>query len=158
MDKYYIVDIQEEKKDTINDYIPTSVTISYKGIHFVGVSYCHKNDIENYSYIFGGSLAEMRAIYKALVWETEVKKEYYNNLQKFCKTIMQQKNFNKEDGTAKAMFHQLNIAKKNWLKSKIEKNLTYEAITEMIVEQDKKVRYVQEIIKRKENNKTSNQD
>ena len=156
MDKYYIIDVREEKD--FENHFSTSVIINYKGRHFIGTSFCHKNDIENYSYIFGGSLAEMRAVYEALTWETAVNKDNYNNLQKFCNAIMQQKNFNKEDGTAKGMFHQLNLAKKRWIKSKIEKNLTYDAITEMIKEQDKKVRYVQEIMKRKENNETFNQD
>ena len=152
MDKYYIVNIIEQpdrNKILDNDYILTLVTIDYKGKIFEGESYCHKND--KYSYVFGGSLAEMRAVYHALQWETSKNKEYYDNLSKFCKSAMQQKNFDKESETAKAIFHQLNIAKKNWIKSKVEKNLTYDAIKEMINEQEKKVARVEELIKRKEN-------
>ena len=82
------------------------VFIKYKGYLFPGYSYCHPDD--EWSEFIGCGYAEIRAQIKALKWELKQKKAACDECRKFVKAVSQYKNFNKEDGTAKAMYRQLN--------------------------------------------------
>lgn len=82
------------------------VRIKYKEKYFDGYSYCHPDD--DWSELIGCGYAEIRAQIKALKWELKQKKKACDECRKFVKTVSQYKNFNKEDGSAKAMYRQLN--------------------------------------------------
>lgn len=89
----------------------SEVIIEHKGEEFVGFAVCHPDD--TWSDYIGCKFAELRATLKALKYEYQIEKEKVNEIQKFIAIVEQYKNFNKEDGTAKAMYRQLNRRLKN---------------------------------------------
>lgn len=89
----------------------SEVIVRHKGKNFAGFANCHPNDA--WSNYIGCKFAELRATLKALKYEYRIEKEKVDEIQKFIAVIEQYKNFNKEDGTAKAMYRQLNRRLKN---------------------------------------------
>lgn len=87
------------------------VTIEHKGKIFEGRADCDPDDA--WSDYIGCKFAELRATLKALKYEYKIEKAKVNEIQKFIAIVEQYKNFNKEDGTAKAMYRQLNRRLKN---------------------------------------------
>lgn len=92
--------------ETYEDIGESCVTILYKGNEFYGYAKCHPDD--EWSEFIGCGYAEIRAQIKALKWELWQKKAACEACRKFVRAVSQYKNFNKEDGTAKAMYRQLN--------------------------------------------------
>ena len=82
------------------------VKIKYKDHIFTGYAICHPDD--EWSEFIGCGYAEIRAQIKALKWELKQKKKACDECRKFVRAVSQYKNFNKEDGSAKAMYRQLN--------------------------------------------------
>lgn len=100
----------------INSYVDkeirmSEVIIEHKGKEFAGFADCHPEDA--WSDYIGCKFAELRATLKALKYEYKIEKAKVDEIQKFITIVEQYKNFNKEDGTAKAMYRQLNRRLKN---------------------------------------------
>ena len=89
----------------------SEVIIEHKGKEFAGFAVCHSDD--TWSDYIGCKFAELRATLKALKYEYKIEKRKIEEIQKFIAIVEQYKNFNKEDGTAKAMYRQLNRRLKN---------------------------------------------
>lgn len=84
----------------------STVFIEYKNHSFRGKAKLHPED--DWSEFIGCSYAEIRAQIEALKWELKQKKAACDECRKFVKAVSQYKIFNKEDGSAKAMYRQLN--------------------------------------------------
>ena len=92
--------------ETIEALGESFVEIKYKNKYFIGQAKKHPDD--DWSEFIGCGYAEIRAQIKALKYELYKKKIACEECRKFVRAISQYKNFNKEDGTAKAMYRQLN--------------------------------------------------
>ena len=84
----------------------SEVWIEHRKDLYHGYAKCHPND--EWSEFTGCRLAEMRAKLKAYKAEYFIAKQNYEECRKFVNAIKQYKKFNAEDGSAKAMFRQLN--------------------------------------------------
>lgn len=145
--KYYLKDIQvNEYTDKIKSII---ATIRYKGTIFEGISQTAPEDIENYSYFFGCSLAEMKAVLSAVKWERRKLKSQIKVKENFLKAAMNCKNFDKNSDTAKTLFHLLNIDKKNLRLLTITREQIKEDIKNLIDMQEEKNKRVDNLLKKR---------
>lgn len=116
----YFIDNRYEKLDNERNI---SVTIMrHKGKLFYGRA-ISAPDEPNPNKIFGGRLSEARAILQALREERNALEEEYKIINNFVKACSCMKRFDEKSPTAKAMYHQLNMAKKrcNRVKKRIAK-------------------------------------
>lgn len=142
--KYYLKDVwtDENSKDT-------NAIISYKGRIFSGHAFMHPEDKEKYSYLFGCSLAEMRAVLAAVKNEIYKLRYQIKIKEDFLKTTRNCKNFDKESSTAKTMFHLLNIDKKNLRLLTITREQIKEDIKNLIDMQEEKNKRVDNLLKKR---------
>ena len=116
----------------------SKVWVHHGDLVFKGTSYCQDGD--EWSEFTGCQFAELKATRKAFKFELKQAKLKYKELEKFVKAIEQYKNFNKEDGTAKAMYRQLNRKKKEI--ERIKKDLN--DVNQIIVARVRSLKALQE--------------
>lgn len=103
----------------------STVTIEYKKEKFTGTAKLHPEDKDSVSEVYGGTIAETRAIIKALKKERKVLIEEAEVCRKFIKACSQCKNWDKESSTAKVAYRQLNLKIKAANKKADEINNAY---------------------------------
>lgn len=84
----------------------SKVLVAHRKHIYPGYAKCHPDD--PWSEYTGCRYAEMRAQIAALKAEHKEKKAACEEYRKFVKAVMQYKNFDKNDPSARAMFRQLN--------------------------------------------------
>lgn len=104
----------------------SEVIVEHKGKQFEGFADCHPED--DWSEFTGCKFAELRAIRKALKYEYKIEKTKVDEIKKFISAVEQYKNFNNEDGSAKAMYRQYNRRVK-----RVEEIKTYIADVEDVI-------------------------
>lgn len=127
------VDVYEDEKSTI-------VVVEHKGESFYGESVVAPEDKDYQSKIFGGRLAEARAEREAMKYElAEARKELHtlDNLLKACSNT---KRFNAEEDSAKVLFRQYNVKKKQVAELKAEVDFLKKGINRIIENRDKYIK------------------
>lgn len=110
--------------------------VQHLGLEFSGYSKPAQDEIHP-SELFGGRLAEKRAILNALNYEKELRFTEYLTISNFIKSCCNTKKFDKESQSAKVMFHQLNVAKKRYKKVKVKIDFVKASINYMIEERER---------------------
>ena len=125
--KIDIIDVSANKKKI-------RVTIVHHGHSFTGVARVNPEDEKCKSELFGGRIAESRAIKKAFEYDLKKAKEEYKEIKKFVKACELTKKFNSEEVSAKVMYHQFNVKKKQVEKLKKQIQLIEEGIQRQITQ------------------------
>lgn len=128
-----LIDICEEEKET-------TVILKDKDILFYGHSEIAPEDMKYKSAIFGGRLAESRAQYAVLKYKLEEARKELHTLDNLLKACSNTKRFNKEEDSAKVLFHQYNVKKKQIEKLKEQTKAMKEGIKLMIENRDKYIK------------------
>ena len=131
--------------DVINYWDRTDALVKHLGRTFVGSAKLHPDDQNTRSELVGGSIAETRAIIKALQYERKLLKEKYKEYQNFVKACECYKNFDKDSQTAKVMYRQLNRRKRNIEKLTEKIDLLKEGIHEGLRERVRVLAKLEEI-------------
>ena len=134
--------------DTIQNGNTTEVIYAHKGKVYTGVSQCHPDD--KMFLIFGGTLAEQRAVQERYKDQLKQFKEDYKAVERFIKSCNCCKNFDDTTKEGKVIYHQLNVLKKN-IKN-LEDQIKYfnELINTEIKERDKYLTKLEKLRKEKE--------
>jgi len=141
---YYLKDIQVNNKNTY-------ATILYKGYYFMGEAILHEHDFDKYSYIFGGTLAEMRAVLNAVTAELEWTSADLKTKENFLKAAQDCKNFDKNCASIKTLYHFINLDKKKVASLKSLKKQMKAEIKNVIDMQEEKNKRVEKILEKKKN-------
>ena len=118
----------------------TIVVVEHKGQYFYGESTVSPEDKDYQSKIFGGRLAEARAEREAMKYElAEARKELHtlDNLLKACSNT---KRFDAGEDSAKVLFRQYNVKKKQVAELKAEVDFLKKGIDRIIENRNKYIK------------------
>jgi len=118
----------------------TNITIEHKGNLFFGEAIVAPEDKDSYSAIFGGRLAETRAYHEALKFRLAEARLELHTLDNLLKACSNTKKFNREEDSAKVLFHQYNIKKKQVEQLKNQVKAIKDSIKLMIDDREKYIK------------------
>ena len=122
----------------------TIVVLEHKGECFYGESMVAPEDKEYFSKLFGGRLAEARATREAVKYElAEARKELHtlDNLLKACSLT---KKFDSTSPSAKVLYRQYNVKKKQVAALKDRSATMKKIINDMIDQRDKYIKKMED--------------